>query len=132
MNILLNLIISFYPVTFIYQSILRIYEKKLEGIAPSGFSYFLVHLVVFGLVFFVVYVGIKKLVSLHFASQSRKGILSNVLMVLFTFVLASIAFWDVLPGGLIFKAPLFIQKYILVSPFDLIWLVVPFIYFFFD
>lgn len=131
MNILFNLIFSFYPTAFIYQSIPDAYIKKLDALAPSGFLYFALHLALFGFIFFVSYVGTKKFIFLGFG-EHRRGFLAVAAFVVLTLALAAITFWNILPGSTVYEAPALIEKYLLSNPWNLIALILPFVYFFFD
>jgi hypothetical protein len=133
MNILLTILLALYPTMFAYQTIPLSWMKAINDLSKSGTSaYFLIHLIVFGAIFFIIYSSFKKFISLGFLGGSKRGVLAVTLLTIFTVAVALIGFYNVLPGSILYNAPVFLNKYLLVNPFTFLWLFVPFIYLFFD
>ncbi len=132
MNILLNLILSFYPAVFIWKAIPSGYIVKLNTFAPQGLMHFIAHLVAFGIIFIIVYCAIRKTLGRPYASQSRSGILALALSIFFAVCLGLITFYTVLPGETLYHAPALVSKYLLSAPYNFIILILPFVYLFFD
>ncbi len=122
MNILLNIIFSFYPSVLIWNSIPAQYFSKLEKYK----------FIVFALIFFGVYIAMKRVISQGYGFGARRGFLHNALTILLAAALILIAFYTILPGESFYHAPLFIKKYLLAPPYSLIALIAPFVYFFFE
>jgi len=131
MQILLTIVLSFYPSLFLYTSIPTPWMKWIDGILPTGAGFFFVHLVVFLLIFALAYIVLSKYISLGYFS-SRKGIVGMILMTVFALALALIALYNVLPQNTFYAAPQFLNDYLLKNPYTSIAFFVPWIYLFFD
>lgn len=132
MQYLLTIILSFYPTLFIYASIPAVWMKWVDGIIPNGNGFFFVHLALFAVIFFFIYKVITRFVSLGYFGRTGRGLLDVVLMTIFTLALAVIAFYNLLPGNIIYDSPSYIDAYLLKNPYTFIALVAPFLYLFFD
>lgn len=132
MQILLTILLSFYPSLFLYSSVIGVFGKNLASIAASGFPYLLAHLLVFGVIFFVVHTILKKLISYGYYGATKRGFLGILIMTILTLAVAIIAFYEFLPGSILYPAPALIKTYLLANPYQLIALLLPFGYLFFD
>lgn len=129
---LLTVLLSFYPTFFIYNSVINVFGKKLDALAPAGINFFIAHLIVFAVIFFVVYRVFSKYISFGYMGGFKRGFLGTALAATLTLAIVLIAFYIFLPGAVIYAAPALVQKYVLAQPFLLIWLVLPFAFLFFD
>ncbi len=129
MNILLSLVLAFYPATLVWQSIPVFYIKKLEALAPMAGGRFFVLLIVYGLIFYACYRITNKLVSRTYSGGSYKWM--NILIMVLTVILAIFIFYVILPGGAIYPSPHFISQYILQSPYNFLVIILPLIGLFF-
>jgi hypothetical protein len=129
---LLVFLFSLYPTSFIYNTIPSAYLEKLDSLAPAGFMFFVAHLIVFGIIFFVVYSVLKKFITIGFMTRSKTNFIGITLAVLMILAVVVIIFYTVLPGASVYAAPKLVDDYILSQPFTLILLLLPFGYLFFD
>ena len=129
---LLVILFSLYPTTFIYNAIPNAYMTKLDNLASTGLMFFVAHLIVFGLIFFVVYSVFKKFITIGFMSSGKTNFVGISLIVLMMLAVVTIIFYTVLPGESVYAAPKLVEDYILSQPFTLILLLLPFGYLFFD
>lgn len=129
---LLVILFTLYPTTFIYNSIPSAYADKLDSLAPAGFTFFLAHLIVFGIIFFLVYSVLKKFITIGFMSSGKTNFIGISLIVLMILAVVTIIFYTVLPGQAVYASPKFVDDYVLSQPFTLILLLLPFGYLFFD
>jgi len=53
-------------------------------------------------------------------------------MTIFMLALAVIAFYNLLPGNIIYDSPSYIDAYLLKNPYTFLALIAPFLYLFFD
>ena len=132
MNILLNLILAFYPALLIFTSIPETYLLKIDkliGTSPSSFVYFGLHAILFLVIYFLAYTSFKKFLSLRYSSR---GLLSIILYSVFFVGLVLLTFYTILPGALIYSAPYWVTHYVLSQPYSLIILAIPLLYLFFE
>ena len=132
METLLVTLLTFYPSIFIYASIPEEWMRGVGGIIPTGAGFFLVHLILFSFIFFVVYMVLRKFISVSYFGTARRGFLGKGLMLVFVFALALIAFYYILPGNIIYDSPEVLDQYLLRNPYTLLALVAPFLFLFFD
>jgi hypothetical protein len=133
MSHLLTILLAFYPTIFLYSSIPQTWMKKVDALAATGTPmFFFVHLAVFGALFFVIHSVLKKFLGGSIARSPRSGAVGVILMTVFTLAIVAIAFYNVLPGDILYHSPALVDKYLLKNPYTLIALVAPFIYLFFD
>lgn len=132
MHLLLTILLAFYPTIFIYTSIPSSWMSKVDALAPAGMGFFLAHLGLFVLVFFVVHMVFRKFISFSYGRGLRTGILGVALITAFTAALALIAFYNVLPGDIVYNSPSWVDAYLLKNPFTAIALAAPWVYLFFE
>ena len=132
MHYLLTILLSFYPAFFIYNNIPAAWMKWIDGLIPGGNGFFFTHLAAFGVIFIITYIVLSKFVSLGYASRSHRSLMSIILMTAFTAALGIIAFYNILPGNMIYESPGFVDNYLLKNPFMFLALVAPLAYLYFD
>ncbi len=132
MQYVLTILLSFYPTFFIYLSIPESWMKWLDGIIPAGSGFFFVHLAVFALIFFFIYRVLAKFVMHGYYATYPRGIMSNLIYSVLTLLLAVIAFYNILPGELIYDAPKLLDSYLLKNPYTFVAFLAPVAYLFFD
>jgi hypothetical protein len=138
MSKLVNFILAFYPATLVWlmipQSFFDYFEgnKKLTGAATSNAALmtFGIRLIAYAILFFLAYRIISKFVSRGF--YSSRNFISIVLGILSIIILASIIFFELLPGETIYKAPEIISDYILKQPFTFFAALIPLVYLYFE
>ena len=131
MNNLLVVLLSFYPSVFLYSAIPTSLMKKVNAFSTSSFASFIIHLIILALLFFVVHTVLKKVVSFGYMGGSKRGFVGVSLMTLLIVFVGTIVFYTVLSGATLYKAPLFVQKYLLTEPYTFIAYLLPYIYLFF-
>ncbi len=132
METLLVTLLSFYPSIFIYASIPENWKKGLGSILPTGVGFFMIHFLLFAFIFFIVYMVLRKFISVSYFGSARRGFLGKGLMVVLVIALALIAFYYILPGNVIYDSPEVLDLYLLRNPFILFVLIMPFLFLFFD
>ena len=132
MQYLLTIILSFYPTLFLYASVPAVWMKWVDGIIPTGKGFFFVHLALFAVIFFLVYKVLSRFISLGYFINTGRGLMRIVLMTIFMLALAVIAFYNLLPGNIIYDSPSYIDAYLLKNPYTFLALIAPFLYLFFD
>lgn len=128
---LLSIILSFYPTFFIYSSIPSSWMRWIDGLVPGGSGFFLVHLAVFGIIFFLSYSVISKYISLGYMGRSR-GLFGIILMTAFAAALGIIGFYSILPGNMLYESPGFVDNFLLKNPYLFIAFIAPLAYLYFD
>ena len=129
MNILLNLILSFYPSVLIWSFIPTIWLKKLDSFSSGDLMHFILRLIIFGIIYFISYKVISKFLSSRF---SRSGGLSIIIGVICFVLLFLIVFFQILPGSLLYHTPTQVSDYVLKTPYSFFAVLLPLIYLFFD
>lgn len=131
MNILLNIILAFYPATLLWYSIPDAWYERLEGLGSTPSADFFFRAFLFALLFYLSYSVMKKFLASGYMS-SRQGFLSMALRTIFVLALALVSFYVLLGGGDIYQAPQLVRDYILKSPYTFIAMMAPLVYLFFD
>ena len=131
MNILLNIILAFYPATLLWYSVPDAWYQRLDGLGSSPTADFIFRAILFALLFALSYSVLKKFLASGYMT-SRRGFLAMLLRTVFVLALALVTFYVLLGGGDIYQAPELVREYILKTPFTFITMIIPLIYLFFD
>ncbi len=132
MQYVLTILLTFYPTLFLYASIPEAWMKWIDNIIVAGSGSFFVHLAVFALIFFLIYRVLAKFVMHGYYATFPRGIFSNLVYCILTLLIAIIAFYNVLPGDIIYDAPKLLDNYLLKNPYTFIAFLAPVAYLFFD
>lgn len=128
MNILLNIVMAFYPAALVWSFIPTTYLNKLDALSSSDLVDFIFRLVAFGLIFFISY----KAVSRSSSRYGRRGGLSVILGIISVVLLLIVIFFQILPGDVLYKEPEWISNYVLKIPYSFFAVLIPLVYLFFD
>ncbi len=129
MNIILNLILSFYPTTLLWYSIPSSLLKRIDSFGSTSSGHFFVRAIVYILIFIFCYLVIQRYVTVGYLG--RRQTLANILGALLLLILATFVFYSILPGANVYATPALVNQYILKGYYPFLAVILPIVYLYF-
>jgi hypothetical protein len=124
MNILINAILAFYPATLIWNALPHTFVEKIGSASASGGGRFFSLAILYAVIFVAVYWVVKRFTTTaYLGNQMWVKVLTVIsVVILFLFV-----FYTLLPGGVIYPSPSWLNHYLLQDPYNFIAILIPLI-----
>ena len=122
MNILLSIILAFYPATLVWLSMPKSFLAKTEALSPTSAGHFFSLLILYAIIFGLCYFVVKKFTSAFLGSRPTW---TKVLMIVSVVIVVLFVFYTILPGGSIYPSPKWLSHYLLQDPYNFIAILIP-------